>query len=136
MFPGAALAKRYGTLPVVAGAALTGAGGTIASVHAGSLDALIAAQLIAGGAWGCVMMASFSAALEFGRAGREGLVLGLLFAALAGATLARIGAVIAELGRSPAVTPALDWAPFVLWLAAGLLFAALSPGAARGRASP
>jgi MFS family permease len=136
MFPGAALAKRYGTLPVVAGAALAGAGGTIASVHAGSLDALIAAQLIAGGAWGCVMMASFSAALEFGRAGREGLVLGLLFAALAGATLARIGAVIAELGRSPAVTPALDWTPFVLWLAAGLLFAALSPGAARGRASP
>jgi len=128
MFPGAALAKRYGTLPVIAVAALAGAAGSLAATAAGSLDTLIAAQLVAGGAWGCVMMAAFSAALEIGRTGREGLVLGLLFATLAGATLARIAAVVAELNRRPAVAPALDWAPSVLWLAAGLLFVFLTAG--------
>ena len=107
MFPGAALAKRYGTLPVIAVAALVGAAGALASVLAPELDVLLAAQFVAGGAWGCILMASFSAALEFGRTGREGLVLGLLFAALAAATLARIAAVIAELPRHPALAPAL-----------------------------
>jgi len=126
MFPGAALARRYGTLPVVAVAAFAGSAGSIAAATAGSLDALIAAQLVAGGAWGCVMMAAFSAALEIGRTGREGLVLGLLFATLAGATLARIAAVITELNRQPALAPALDAAPFVLWFAAGLLFCFLA----------
>ena len=132
MFPGAALAKRHGSLPVVAVAALTGAAGSIASVLAPGLDALLAAQLVAGGAWGCVLMASFSAALELGRTGREGFVLGLLFAALAAATLARIAAVIAELNRQPGLAPALEWSPFVLWLAAGLLFATLAMRAGQG----
>jgi len=126
MFPGAALARRYGTLPVIAAAALVGAAATLASMHANDLDLLLAAQFTAGGAWGCIMMACFSAALEFGRTGREGLVLGLLFAALAGATLVRIAAVLAELPRNQGLAPALAWAPFVLWFAAGLLFAALA----------
>jgi len=136
MFPGAALARRYGTLPVIAAAALAGAVATLASVLARDLDFLLAAQFAAGGAWGCIMMASFSAALEFGRTGREGLALGLLFAALAGATLVRIAAVLAELPRHPGLAPALAWAPFALWLAAGLLFAALALGAASRRAAP
>lgn len=131
MFPGAALARRYGTLPVIAAAALVGAAATLASVLARDLDFLLAAQFAAGGAWGCIMMASFSAALEFGRTGREGLALGLLFAALAGATLVRIAVVLAELPRHPGLAPALAWTPFVLWLAAGLLFAALASGVAR-----
>ena len=126
MFPGAALARRYGTLPVIGAAALVGAAATLASMLANDLDLLLAAQFTAGGAWGCIMMASFSAALEFGRTGREGLVLGMLFAALAGATLVRIAAVLAELPRHQELAPALAWAPFVLWFAAGLLFAALA----------
>lgn len=133
MFPGAALARRHGTLPVIAAAALVGAAAALASALARDLDVLIVAQFTAGGAWGCIMMASFSAALEFGRTGREGLALGLLFAALAGATLVRIAAVLAELPRHAGLAPALDWVPFALWLAAGVLFAALASGVARGR---
>lgn len=133
MFPGAALARRHGTLSVIAAAALAGAAAALASAYARDLDFLIAAQLAAGGAWGCIMMASFSAALEFGRSGREGFAVGLLFAALAGATLVRIAAVLVELPRQPGLASALDWAPFALWFAAGLLFAALASGAARGR---
>jgi hypothetical protein len=126
MFPGAALARRYGTLPVIAGAALVGAGGALASVAAGSLDTLIAAQLVVGGAWGCILMASFAAALELGRTGREGLALGILFAALAFATVARMGAVAAQLNQLPDLAPILGYAPFVLWFAGAAVFALLA----------
>ncbi|MBI3001248.1 MAG: MFS transporter [Deltaproteobacteria bacterium] len=135
MFPGAALARRYGTLPVIAAAALIGAAATLASVLVRDLDSLLAAQFTAGGAWGCILMASFSAALEYGRTGREGLALGLLFAALAGAALARIAAVAAEINKVPGLVSDLEWAPFVLWLAGAVLFAALASTSAR-RAAP
>ena len=131
MFPGAALAKRYGTLPVLGVAAAIGAGGTLLSVNAPSLDLLIAGQLVAGGAWGCVLMASFSAALEFGRTGREGLALGLLFAVLAVATLSRMAMMVGELHKLPDFVPVLSWAPIVLWFAGGALFIAFA--AARSR---
>ncbi len=126
MFPGAALAKRYGTLPVIAAAAVIGAGATLLSAHAPSLDLLIAGQLVAGGAWGCVMMASFSAALEFGRTGREGLALGLLFGMLATATLSRMALMAGGLQRLPDFAPVLSWAPIVLWFVGGALFTALA----------
>jgi MFS family permease len=126
MFPGAALANRYGSLPVIAAGALAGTAFTLASAFAPGLGPLVAAQLLAGGAWGCVLMASFSAAIELGRTGREGLALGMLFAVLALATLARIATVAAELHKHPALAPALGWTPLVLWLAAGLLFAVLA----------
>lgn len=131
MFPGAALAKRYGTLPVMAVAAVIGAGGTLLAARAPSLDLLIAGQLMAGGAWGCVMMASFSAAIEFGRIGREGLALGLLFAMLAAATLTRMAMMVSQLHKLPDLAPLLSWAPIVLWFAGGALFIALA--AARPR---
>lgn len=126
MFPGAALAKRYGTLPVIAAAAAIGAGGALLSARAPSLDLLIAGQLVAGGAWGCVMMASFSAALEFGRTGREGLALGLLFGILATATLSRMATMMAGVHRLPDFAPVLSWAPIVLWFAGAALFTALA----------
>ena len=125
MFPGAALAGRYGALPVIAAAALVGAAGVVASNLSTGLDQLLAAQFVAGGAWGCALMAAFSAAVDFGRSGREGHALGWLFAALAGATLARIAVAIAELNKHPGLARALEWAPSVLWFAAALLFVAL-----------
>jgi hypothetical protein len=128
MFPGAALANRYGTLPVIAGAALLGAAGTLATIFAPGLGALVAAQLLAGGAWGCVLMASFTAAIELGRTGREGLALGALFAILAAATLGRIAVVATEMHKQPGIGPLLSWAPLALWLAAGVLFAVLAAG--------
>ena len=126
MFPGAALAKRYGTLPVMAAAAVIGAGAELLAARAPSLELLVAGQLVAGGAWGCVMMASFSAALEFGRTGREGLALGLLFAMLAVATLSRMAMAVSQLHQLPDLAPVLSWAPIVLWFAGGALFIALA----------
>jgi len=126
MFPGAALARRHGTLPVIAVAALIGSAATLGSATARDLDWLLATQAVTGGAWGCILMAGFSAAVEYGRTGREGLALGLLFAALAAATLARILAVATEINKMPGLVPVLEWAPAVLWFAGGLLFVALA----------
>jgi MFS family permease len=126
MFPGAALAKRYGTLPVIAAAALVGAAAALVGALAGDIELLLAVQVVAGGAWGCMLMACFTAALEFGRTGREGLALGILFAALAGATLARIAATLAEWGRRPGVAELMEWAPLALWMTAALAFGALA----------
>jgi MFS family permease len=135
MFPGAALAKRRGALPVITAAALVGSGAALASPLSSDLNWLLAAQLLAGGAWGCMLMACFTAALEFGRTGREGLALGILFAALAGATLARIAATVAELGRQPGFSDVLVWAPFAFWIAAAVVFATLMAGVRRGVAA-
>jgi hypothetical protein len=126
MFPGAALANRHGTLQVITGASLLGAAGTLGALAAPGLGPLVAAQLVAGGAWGCALMASFTAAIELGRTGREGLALGALFAVLAAATLARIAAVATELPRQAEIASVLTWTPLVLWLAAGTLFAGLA----------
>ena len=121
MFPGAALARRYGTVPIVAAAAALGAAGEWVAAESPTLDVLIGAQLVAGGAWGCVLMAGFSAAVEFGRTGREGWALGLLFAALAAATLTRLGVVAAGLDPSREFAALLAMAPVILWSAACLL---------------
>ncbi len=134
MFPGAALAKRHGTLPVIAVAAVIGAGGAWLSTRAASIDTLIAAQLVAGGAWGCVMMAAFSAAISFGRTGREGTALGLLFGMLAFATLARIGALAAQLNKASEYAALLTWAPVALWAAGAAMFAILAMTHARREA--
>jgi len=123
MFPGAALARRFGTLLVVAAAAGLGAAGELIAAQAPSIEVLIGAQLIAGGAWGCVLMAGYSAALEFGRSGREGWAIGLLFAALAAATLARMGAMLAGLNQARELAAVWALAPAVLWCVACLLLA-------------
>jgi len=126
MFPGAALARRFGTLPVIAAGALVGAAGAALSIEAQNLAALIAGQMIAGGAWGCIMMAGFSAALVFGRTGREGTALGLLFGMLAVATLSRMGAVAAQLNKIPGYAVWLTWGPVALWLAGAVVFLGLA----------
>ena len=126
MFPGAALAKRFGTLPVIAVAAVVGAGGALVSMQAQSLDILIAGQALAGDAWGCVMMAVFSTATTFGRTGREGAALGLLFGVLALATFSRMGAVAAQLNKMPETAALVAYAPAALWLAGGVMFILLA----------
>lgn len=126
MFPGAALARHFGTLPVIAVAAVVGAGGAAVSTQAQGIDILIAGQVVAGGAWGCIMMAGFSAALAFGRTGREGTALGLLFGMLAVATFSRMGAVAAQVDKLPDYATPLAWGPVALWLAGALAFAGLA----------
>jgi MFS family permease len=117
MMPGSSLCKRYGSLPVMAVSALLGAAGAYASASASSLDMLIAGQVVAGGAWGSMLMAAYCSASDIGRSGREGLALGMMFAMLALAALMRIGAMIAGVNKNPDYAALLTAIPVLLWVA-------------------
>lgn len=131
MLPGAALCRAFGALPTMAASALCGAAAALASAVAASLPWLVAAQLGAGAAWGGMLLAMFASAAERGRSGREGLVLGTMFAMLALATLLRIGAVLAGVPADAARAAALAWMPAVLWGTGGVLVALLARRSAR-----
>ena len=109
-----------------------GVGGSGAEL-AGSLNMLIAAQFVAGAAWGCMLMSAISAALAIGETGAEGKVVGLVFSALALATFARMAAVAGGLQKLPEYAPLLHWAPVACWsvAGAGLLVIAASAGAGK-----
>ena len=136
MLPASLATRRWGGIVVMAAAGVAGAIALYGASVAARLDMLAAAQFLAGGAWGCVLMSAVSAALAFGHTGREGSVTGALFALLAVATLARLAFVAAGLGAVPGVAAVLGWLPVVAWLAAGalLLVAAGSARAAPSRA--
>jgi hypothetical protein len=119
MFPASFVTKRRGGLIVMGGAGLLGAIAVIGAEMAGSLDVLIAAQFLAGAAWGCMLMSAVSAALAIGDTGAEGKVVGLVFSALALATFARMAAVAGGLQKLPDYTPLLHWAPVACWAVAG-----------------
>ena len=126
MMPSSALCKRYGTFHVMALSAVLGAVGAYAAAVAGSLDMLIAAQVITGGAWGSMLVCGFTAAMAAGRSGREGLALGLLFAVLAVATMSRIITVINGLHKQPEYAALFAWAPVVCWAVGALLVGLLA----------
>lgn len=126
MVAGGALCRRHGALALMASAALVGAGSALATANAGSLPLLIAAQIVAGAAWGGMLVAMFSSAADLGRSGREGLALGTMFAMLALAAIARIGAVLAGWPTSAAMAPAMAWLPVALWGAGGVLIGLLA----------
>jgi hypothetical protein len=119
MFPASAITKRRGGLVVMGSAGLLGALAVLGAEFAGSLNVLIAAEFIAGAAWGCMLMSAISAALAIGDGGAEGRVLGLVFSALALATFARMSAVAGGLQRIPEYAPLLHWAPVACWSVAG-----------------
>lgn len=119
MFPACLIVKHRGGLIVMGGAGLFGAISIIAAEFAGGLNTLIAAQFIAGAAWGCMLMSAISAALAIGETGAEGKVTGLVFSALALATFARMAAVAGGLQKLPEYAPLLHWAPVACWSVAG-----------------
>ena len=119
MFPASVVTKRRGGLAVMGVAGLLGAAAVIGAELAGNLNTLIATQFIAGAAWGCMLMSAVSAALAIGATGAEGKVVGLVFSALALATLARLGAVAGGLQKLPDYAPLLQWAPVACWSVAG-----------------
>ena len=94
-------------------------GAVLVAEFAGGLNMLIAAQFIAGAAWGCMLMSAISAALAIGETGAEGKVSGLVFSALALATFARMAAVAGGLQKLPDYAPLLHWAPVACWSVAG-----------------
>jgi MFS family permease len=130
MFPASRLVKRVGAIPLMAAAAAAGAVASLASVLAPGLQALLAAQFAAGGCWGAICVGAYTGAVSFGRRGREGALLGTLFAVFALATLARIGAVATGLAATPDFKALAPWIPLVCWaLAAGVALLASATGA-------
>ena len=119
MFPASVVVKRRGGVIVMGIAGLLGALAVIGAELAGNLNTLIAAQFVAGAAWGCMLMSAISAALAIGETGAEGKVLGLVFSALALATFARMAAVAGGLQKLPEYAPLLHWAPVACWSVAG-----------------
>jgi len=119
MFPASIVVKHRGALIVMGAAGLFGGAAIFAAEFAGGLQTLIVAQFLAGAAWGCMLMSAISAALAIGQTGSEGKVTGLLFSALALATLARMAAVAGGLQKLPDYAPLLHWAPVACWSVAG-----------------
>ena len=126
MFPMSRLTQRLGGFSVMGIAAIAGAGALIAAWLATSLGFLVSAQLIAGAAWGALLMSAFAAAIALGSTGREGRTLGLMFSALALATLARFAAVTADLPSHPLVASLIGWLPPLLWASGGAMLVALA----------
>jgi Major Facilitator Superfamily len=119
MFPASRVVKHRGGLIVMGAAGLLGAIAVVVAEIAGTLHILIAAQFIAGAAWGCMLMSAVSAALAIGNGGAEGKVTGLVFSALALATFARMSAVAGGMQKLPDYAPLLQWAPVACWSVAG-----------------
>ena len=124
MFPASRVVGRLGALPLMAIAAACGGLATLGCAFALTKPLLLSAQLIAGACWGAASVAAYTAAMRFGRAGREGRFLGTLFAMLALATLCRIAVNPSGLGALPEFKGLLPWLPAASWLAAGLLLIA------------
>jgi len=121
MLPASRFVKRIGTLPAMAVSAACGALATLACAFAPGQAFLLSAQFIAGAFWGVACVAAYTTAVGFGRTGREGRFLGILFAAFAVATLSRIVVVPSGLGSLPEFRALLPWLPAAAWLAAGVL---------------
>ncbi len=79
-------------------------------------------------------MSAFTVAFAIGENGGEGRMSGLLFSALALATLARMATVATGFNADPALKAVLQWAPTVCWALAGaaLLYLAIMRDAALG----
>ncbi len=126
MLAASRLVARFGGVWVMAIAACVGAWATWLTTVAGSLPLLVAAQFVAGGAWGILMMSAFTSALVIGRTGREGLVTGSMFSLLALAAFARIAIVTTQLNKDASLAPLLAWLPTATWVVAGLLLLAMA----------
>jgi len=131
MFPASLITKRWGGLPVMGAAGLLGAIGIVAMESSTALGLTVAAQLMVGAAWGCILMSAFAAAAALGATGAEGKTTGLLFSALALATFARMAASAGGALADPALAPLLHWAPIVCWAVAGALLVWLSASCGR-----
>ena len=137
MFPASVVTKRVGGYAVMGAAALTGALALLVAHAAQGLELLVAAQFAAGAAWGAILMSAFTVAFVIGANGGVGRMSGLLFSALALATLARMAAVASGLNTDASLKAALQWAPTLCWAlaGAGLLYLALA-GIRRWAAEP
>jgi hypothetical protein len=125
MFPASLITKRFGGTPVMGLAGIVGAAAIVIMQLASTLELAVAAQFVAGAAWGCILMSAFSAALAIGYTGAEGKTTGLLFSTLAIATFARMAVIATGSLTNPTLAPLVHWAPTVCWATAGIVLLAL-----------
>jgi MFS family permease len=118
------IVRRWGIADGMAIAAALGALAMLGAAFAPALALLIPSEVIAGASWGIASVAAYSAAVAFGRTGREGRFLGSLFAVLAVAVAARIALAGSGAAQSHAFSVVQPWLPETLWLCAGLLLLA------------
>jgi hypothetical protein len=126
MFPASLITKRWGGLPVMGLFGIIGAVAIVVMEFSGTLEVVVAAQLIAGAAWGCILMSAFSAAAALGYTGAEGKTTGVLFSALALATFTRMATTASGALNDPSLAPLLHWAPILCWTIGGVTLVALS----------
>jgi MFS family permease len=119
MFPAGVITNRLGGYAVMGGAALIGALGIIAAHLAQGLEQMVIAQFAAGAAWGAILMSAFTVAFAIGENGGEGRMSGLLFSALAIATLARMATIATGFNADPSLKAVLQWVPTACWAIAG-----------------
>jgi hypothetical protein len=131
ILPATILPKRLGGSLVMAAAGAVGVVALIAAVRATSLEQLMIAQAIAGASWAIALMSAFTAALEVGKPGREGLLTGILFSTLAAAAAMRLGLILANVQASGTLGPHLANAPIVAWALAAFLVAIVAYRRAR-----
>jgi MFS family permease len=131
MFPAGVLVKRAGGYPVMGAAALVGALAILAAHYAQGTGQMVAAQFAAGAAWGAILMSAFTVAFAVGANGGEGRMAGLLFSALALATLTRMAAVATGFSADPTLKAVLEWTPALCWALAGVALLTLGISGAR-----
>jgi hypothetical protein len=119
MFPAGIITNRLGGYTVMGGAALVGALAILAAHLAQGLGQMVVAQFAAGAAWGAILMSAFTVAFAIGENGGEGRMSGLLFSALALATLTRMATVATGFNADPTLKAVLQWMPTICWAAAG-----------------
>jgi len=126
MFPASIVTARIGGYKVMGAAGLIGAFAILGAHFAQGLGLLIVAQAVAGAAWGAILMSAFTVAFAIGENGGEGRMSGLLFSALAAATLARMAMVAAGLKGDPTLATVLQWTPTLCWSLAGAALLSLA----------
>lgn len=121
ILPASLWTVRAGGMTVMAAGAIAGAAASAAIALGVNLQALIALQLVAGAAWGALLMSAYSAAMTAGRTGSEGRVIGAMFSLFALAALLRIGVVSAQVNLLTDIRFLLEWAPAAIWTLAAFL---------------
>ena len=133
MLPTTCLTQRYGGLCIMAAGGVIGEQAAFIALHAGNLIVFSAAQFIAGGAWGSVMMSAVTAAVALGKnssgdgkSSNEGSITGAVFSLLAIATFARMAIVWAEINKDLTFAVVQPWLPVAAWMLAAVLLLAIA----------
>jgi Na+/melibiose symporter-like transporter len=126
MFPASRITKRWGGLPVMGAAGLLGAVAIVLMEFSTALGLTVAAQIVAGAAWGAILMSAFAAAAALGATGHEGKTTGLMYSGLALATFARMATGASGALADPAFAPLVHWLPIACWGIGGALLLGLT----------